>query len=44
MLKDYAMSDKILLMNVTKTWLNEEIKEGADIENYNIYRGDRKDG
>ena len=43
MLKDYAMTEKIFLMNITETWLNEEIKEGADIENYNIYRGDRKD-
>lgn len=30
-------------MNITETWLNEEIKEGADIENYNTFRGDRKE-
>ena len=43
MMKEYTTNEKILLMNITETWLNEEIKEGADIENYNTYRGDRKE-
>ena len=42
-MKEYTKNEKILLMNITETWLNEEIKEGADIENYNTFRGDRKE-
>ena len=42
-IKEYAKDEKILLMNITETWLNKTIKEEANIEGYNIYRCDRKD-
>jgi len=31
-----------LMLNLTETWLNETIKDDADLEGYKIYRGDRK--
>ena len=30
-------------MNITETWLNKDITDIANIEGYNIYRGDRKE-
>ena len=36
--------EKILLLNIFETWLNEQVTTKANIENYNIFRSDRKDG
>ena len=36
--------DKILILNLTETWLNKQITTDAEIEHYNVYRSDRKDG
>ena len=41
-MKEYTKEEKILLMNYTETWLNDTIKEDADIEGYKIFRRDRK--
>ena len=35
--------EKILLLNIFETWLNEQVTTKANIENYNIFRSDRKD-
>merc|ERR1712002_1019602 len=32
------------LLNIFETWLNELVTTKANIENYNIFRSDRKDG
>ena len=42
-LKEYTKENKIILMNITETWLNKTIKEDAEIEGYKIFRGDRKE-
>merc|ERR1712215_33153 len=36
--------EKILLLNIFETWLNEQVTTKANIENYNIFRSDRKYG
>ena len=36
--------EKILLLNIFETWLNEQVTTKANIKNYNIFRSDRKDG
>ena len=41
-LENYTKTDKIILMNITETWLNDTITEGANIDGYNIHRSDRK--
>ena len=42
LLKEYVKEDKIMLMNLTETWLDNTIKDVVEIEGYNIFRGDRK--
>ena len=42
LMREYAKEDKILVMNFTETWYNETIKEEENIEEYNIFRCDRK--
>ena len=42
-MKEYLKEDKIILVNFTETWLNNSIKEDADIEGYKLFRGDRKE-
>ena len=34
--------EKILILNITETWLDEQITTDADIENYKTFRSDRK--
>ena len=41
--REYLTENKTIILNFTETWLNETIKEEATIENYNLFRGDRKD-
>ena len=41
-LEEYSKQEKILLMNLTETWLSETIKDDSNIEGYNLHRGDRK--
>merc|ERR1711888_495200 len=36
--------EKILLLNIFETWLNDQVTTKANIENYYIFRSDRKDG
>ena len=40
---EYVEENKIILMNFTETWLNNEIKEEAKINGYNEFRGDREE-
>ena len=41
-LKYNTKTDKILIMNITETWLNKNISnEEANITGYKIFRGDR---
>ena len=43
-LKDIIKTDKILLMNITETWLNKGISnDEASIKDYKIFRGDRNE-
>ena len=42
LLKEYVKEDKIILMNLTETWLDNTIKDVVEIEGYNIFRGDRE--
>ena len=42
-IKEYTEDEKILIINITETWLNETIIEDANIEGYNIYGCDRKE-
>ena len=43
-LEDNTITDKILLMNITETWLNKNISnEEASITGYKIFRGDRNE-
>ena len=41
-LKEYTKENKIILMNITETWLNSTIKDDAEIDGYKVFRGDRK--
>ena len=41
-MKEYLKDDNFILINITETWLNNSIKEDADIEGYKTFRGDRK--
>ena len=43
-IKDYIIKEKVLLINIFETWLNEHITNKADIQNYNVFRSDRKGG
>ena len=36
--------EKILLLSIFETWLNEQVTTQANIKHYNIFRSDRKDG
>ena len=40
---EYVLENKIIIMNFTETWLNNNVKEEANINGYNIFRGDRED-
>ena len=42
-LKEYTKENKIIMMNITETWLNDSIKDDAEIEGYKIFRSDRKE-
>ena len=41
-MKDYTKEERILLINFTKTWLDESIQDDPKIEGYVLHRGDRK--
>ena len=41
-LNEYAKDENIILMNFTETWLDNTIKENAEIEGFKAYRADRK--
>merc|ERR1711954_456102 len=41
-LREYVKEEEFLLMNFMETWLNDTVKEDADIEGYRIFRADRK--
>merc|ERR1712002_788704 len=36
--------EKILLLSIFETWLNEQVTTQANIKHYNTFRSDRKDG
>ena len=40
---EYVKENKVILMNFTETWLNDKIKDEANIDGYNEFRGDRKE-
>ena len=40
-IKDYVKEEKVVILNLVETWLNELIKETANIDNYKIFRTDR---
>ena len=40
-LRDYTKTNKVMLINLTETWLNKNIQEDVKIEGYNEYRCDR---
>ena len=42
MLREYTKMEKMLILNITETWLDEEITTDADIENYKTFRSYRK--
>jgi len=42
-IQEYVQDENIAFMKITETWLNESIKEDAEIEGYTLYRGDRKE-
>ena len=42
-LKEYTKENKIIIMNITETWLNDSIKDDAEIEGYKLFRSDRKE-
>ena len=43
-MEDNTVTDKILFMNFTETWLNKDISnEKSSITGYNIFRGDRNE-
>ena len=42
MLREYAKMEKILILNITETWLDEEITKDADIEEDKTFRSYRK--
>ena len=43
-LKEITETDKILIMNITETWLNKEISnDEASVPDYKIFRGDRNE-
>ena len=42
-LKEYTKENKIIMINITETWLNDSIKDDAEIEGYKIFRCDRKE-
>ena len=42
-MREYVKEEEeFLLMNFVETWLNDTVKEDADIEGYRIFRADRK--
>ena len=41
-LREYVKEEEFLLMNFVETWLNDTVKEDADIEGYRLFRADRK--
>ena len=40
-LRDYTKANKVILINLTETWLNKNIQGDAKIEGYAEYRSDR---
>ena len=40
---EFVIDNRIIIMNFTETWLNKTIEEEANINGFNIFRGDRKD-
>ena len=40
-LKEYTKENKIIMINITETQLNDAIKDDAEIEGYKIFRYDR---
>merc|ERR1712215_366363 len=43
-IKGDVKQEKILLLNISETWLDEQVTTQANIKHYNIFRSDRKDG
>ena len=43
-IKGDVKQEKILLLNIFETWLDEQVTTQANIKHYNIFRSDRKDG
>merc|ERR1712002_1010209 len=41
---DDVNQEKILLINIFETWLDEQVTTQANIKHYNIFKSDRKDG
>ena len=41
---DDVKQEKILLLNIFETWLDEQVTTQANIKHYNIFRSDGKDG
>merc|ERR1711867_280701 len=41
-IKEDVEQEKILLINIFETWLNEQVTTQANIEHYNIFRSNRK--
>merc|ERR1712033_29576 len=41
-IKKDVEQEKILLINIFETWLNDEVTTQANIKHYNIFRSDRK--
>ena len=41
-LKEYAQTKHFIMINITETWLNEDIKGDEKIDGYNIFRADRE--
>merc|ERR1712215_634717 len=43
-IQDKVKQEKILLLNIFETWLDEQVTTRANIKHYNIFRSDRKGG
>ena len=41
--EEYIKENNVMLINFTETWLNETIKDDANIKEYQCFRADRKD-
>ena len=41
-LTEYVKEEKFILLNFTETWLDNTIDNDADIEGFNLFRGDRE--